>query len=71
MASREAGMTGMAAMRAVVYNTLMRRNSIYVTTMLVGSYGLTSIYFNGTDSLWNTVNKGVSVAISSREYFYT
>ena len=44
-----------------MYNTFMRRNSIFVTTMLVGSYGLTNIYFNGTESLWKSVNKGVRI----------
>lgn len=60
MASREAAMTGMAGIRATIYNVLMKRNSVYVTACVVGSYGLTNLYFKGTESLWKTINKGVS-----------
>lgn len=52
-------MTGMAAVRATLYNTLMRRNSVYVTACLLGSYTATHMYFKGTDSLWKSINKGV------------
>lgn len=53
-------MTGMAAFRATVYNIFMRRNSVYVTACVVGSYAATHAYLNGTDSIWKSINKGVS-----------
>lgn len=59
MASREAGMSGMAGMRASIYNVFMRRNSVYVTACILGSYFATHAYLAGTDSLWKTINKGV------------
>ncbi|PXF47233.1 Cytochrome b-c1 complex subunit 9 [Gracilariopsis chorda] len=60
MAAREAAMSGMAAVRATLYNVLMRRNSVYVTTCVVSSYALTNVYLKGTDSLWKSINKGKS-----------
>lgn len=53
-------MSGMAGLRATLYNVLMRRNSVYVTTCVVSSYALTKAYLTGTDSVWAWVNKGVS-----------
>lgn len=53
-------MTGMAGLRASIYNVLMRRNSMYVTVCLAASYGATHAYWNGTDSIWKSLNKGVS-----------
>lgn len=64
MASREAGMKGMAGFRAALYNTVMRRNSIFVTTMLVSTYFLTDVFFSGTDSVWKTLNRGVSFEVN-------
>lgn len=61
MASREAGMTGMAGFRATLYNTVMRRNSIFVSTMLVSTYFLTNMFFSGTDTVWKSLNRGVSL----------
>lgn len=60
MASREAAMTGMAALRATVYNVFMKRSSVYVTACVIGSYASTNMYLGATDSLWKSLNKGVS-----------
>lgn len=60
MASREASMTGMAALRSTLYNTVMRRNSAYVTACVLGGYVFTHAYLSGTDSVWKSINKGVS-----------
>jgi len=53
-------MSGMAAVRATLYNVLMKRNSVYVTACVIGSYAATNLYLNGTDSIWKSINKGVS-----------
>ncbi|CAN8069423.1 unnamed protein product [Agarophyton chilense] len=60
MAAREAATSGMAALRATVYNVLMRRNSVYVTALLAGGYVSTHLYFGATDSLWASLNRGKS-----------
>lgn len=52
-------MSGMAAVRATMYSTLMRRNSTYVFVMLLGSYVTTNMYLNGTDAVWKSLNRGV------------
>lgn len=59
MSNREVNMSGMAGVRAGLYNTLMRRNSVYVTACVVASYFVTHSYFSGTDSLWKSINRGV------------
>lgn len=53
-------MTGMPAFRATLYNVLMKRNSVYVTACVLGSYVATNAYLSGTDSIWKSINKGVS-----------
>lgn len=63
MASREAALTGMAAFRTSLYNICMRRNSIYMTAVIVAGYASTNTYFSGTDSIWKSLNKGVSFCI--------
>ncbi|CDF77478.1 unnamed protein product [Chondrus crispus] len=53
-------MTGMPAFRATLYNVLMKRNSVYVTACVLGSYVATNAYLSGTDSIWKSINKGKS-----------
>ena len=67
MASREPGMGGMAGFRASMYNIFMKRNSVYVTVCLVGSYAATHLYLNGTDKIWKRINKGVSFIIHTKK----
>lgn len=57
-------MTGMAGFRATLYNVFMRRTSVYVTACVLGSYVTTNAYLSGTDSIWKSINKGVSYSIS-------
>lgn len=65
MASREASMSGMASVRATLYNVLMKKTSVYVTACVIGSYAATNFYFNSTDSLWKSINKGVCARIAN------
>lgn len=53
-------MTGGAAFRRMLYNTFMRRTSVYTATWIVAGMAATSAYFNVTDGIWKSMNKGKS-----------
>lgn len=61
MASREAGMGGMAAVRNIIYNNLIRRTSVYVTACVFGGIVCSNAYFRLSDSVWGSINKGVRI----------
>lgn len=62
MASREGSMGGGAAFRSMIYNTFIRRSSVYAATMVFAGMVTTNAYFKLTDGVWKSINKGVSVA---------
>lgn len=63
MASREQGFGGAAAMRRMIYNTFLRRTSVYTATCVVAGIVTTNLYFKATDSVWKSLNKGVSTRV--------
>jgi hypothetical protein len=43
-----------------LYNTFYKSNAKYVTYVVVGAVVLETVYSDLTDSIWESVNKGVS-----------
>lgn len=58
-------MSGMASVRATLYNVFMRRTSTYAIACVVGSYAASHMYWKGTDSLWKAINRGVCLVCNS------
>lgn len=52
-------MTGMAGLRATIYNTFLRRTSVFTTTCVVAGMLGTSVFFKTSDAVWKSINKGV------------
>lgn len=52
-------MTGAKAVRAGLYNTFMRRSSVYATVCIAAAYATTEMYFGATERVWANINKGV------------
>ncbi|CAH7690088.1 cytochrome b-c1 complex subunit 9 [Phakopsora pachyrhizi] len=46
------------ALSRTIYNTLMKRNSAYVTTIFVGAFGFSIGFDSLTTTFWNNHNKG-------------
>ncbi|KAK9768621.1 qcr9 subunit 9 of the ubiquinol cytochrome-c reductase complex [Basidiobolus ranarum] len=42
----------------VFYNTLFRRNSVFISGIFVAAFGLQAAYDIGFDRLWDNLNKG-------------
>lgn len=64
MASREGSLGGNAAIRNMIYNTFMRRTSVFTATCVLAGMVTTNYYLKATDGVWKSLNKGVSI------YFY-
>jgi len=62
MASREAAMGGMAAVRSALYSGIIKRNSIWTLTLVAAGFAGTNAMDSATDSVWGSVNKGKSWA---------
>lgn len=60
MASREAAMGGMAAVRSALYSGIIKRNSIWTLTLVAAGFAGTNVMDSATDSVWGSVNKGKS-----------
>ncbi|GAB0498303.1 hypothetical protein MMPV_009644 [Pyropia vietnamensis] len=60
MASREAAMGGMAAVRSVFYSTIIKRNSIWTLTLVAAGFAGTNAMDSATDMVWGSINKGKS-----------
>ncbi|KAI8072626.1 cytochrome b-c1 complex subunit 9 [Gongronella butleri] len=41
-----------------VYNTIFKRNSVFVTTIFVGAIGFEVAFDSTTDKIWDNLNKG-------------
>lgn len=53
--------TGFAVgLRETIYNLTMRRNSVYVTFLVIGGFAATKFMGAASDYVWETYNKGVS-----------
>jgi len=62
MASREAAMGGMAAVRSALYSGIIKRNSIWTLTLVAAGFAGTNAMDSASDSVWGSVNKGKSWA---------
>ncbi|KAF9652131.1 ubiquinol-cytochrome C reductase UQCRX/QCR9-like protein [Thelephora ganbajun] len=40
------------------YNTIARRNSVFVTSIFASTFGFTIAFDQGLDKFWDTWNKG-------------
>lgn len=60
MASREAAMGGLAAVRSALYSGIIKRNSIWTLTLVAAGFAGTNAMDSATDSVWGSVNKGKS-----------
>jgi len=49
----------MEAASRVLYNTLFRRNSVYLTSILIGGFAAERVINRGGDYVWDQLNKGV------------
>jgi hypothetical protein len=50
-------------LRETLYNLTMRRNSVYVTFLVIGGFAATKFMGVASDYVWETYNKGVSRGI--------
>eukprot|EP00871_Galdieria_phlegrea_P000346 jgi/Galph1/1311/GphlegSOOS_G6032.1 len=46
------------AFRETLYNLMMRRNSVYVTFLVIGGFAATKFMERATDYVWENWNKG-------------
>lgn len=48
-----------------MYNIFFKRTSTYVLTILVGAVFFERVFDYGLDSLWDKINRGVSISIGA------
>ncbi|ORX63178.1 ubiquinol-cytochrome C reductase [Hesseltinella vesiculosa] len=41
-----------------IYNTIFKRNSVFVTTVFAGALAFEVVYDSTTDKIWDNLNKG-------------
>ncbi|KEQ73306.1 ubiquinol-cytochrome C reductase [Aureobasidium namibiae CBS 147.97] len=41
-----------------VYNTIFRRNYVFLSVVFVSAFGLEIAFDNASNSVWNSINKG-------------
>ncbi|KAK9388628.1 cytochrome b-c1 complex subunit 9 [Lipomyces mesembrius] len=46
------------AVSSIIYNTFMRRNSVFVGTILVGAFAFEIGFDSTIDKLWDRLNSG-------------
>lgn len=43
-----------------IYNTVFKKNSVFVTSIFAGALAFEVVYDSTTDKIWDNLNKGVS-----------
>lgn len=43
-----------------VYNTIFKKNSVFITTMFAGAIGFEMAFDTASNKIWDDLNKGVS-----------
>ncbi|RUP47578.1 ubiquinol-cytochrome C reductase [Jimgerdemannia flammicorona] len=67
MPNAAAASSGANKLGRLVYNTFVKRNSVFVATIFVSAFAFEIAFDEGTSKLWDNLNKGTS----SRNKFST
>ncbi|KAK6429702.1 Cytochrome b-c1 complex subunit 9, mitochondrial [Oleoguttula sp. CCFEE 5521] len=48
----------MAGVLSGVYNTLIRSNGVFLSTIFAGAFATEILFDTGSNAIWNRINKG-------------
>ncbi|EAS35754.3 ubiquinol-cytochrome c reductase subunit 9 [Coccidioides immitis RS] len=48
----------MAGISSAIYNTLIRRNAVFLSTIFVGAFAFEIAFDTVSNRVWDTINKG-------------
>ncbi|KAK5168842.1 qcr9 subunit 9 of the ubiquinol cytochrome-c reductase complex [Saxophila tyrrhenica] len=48
----------MAGVLGGIYNSIVKRNAVFLTTIFAGAFATNIIFNIGADSVWDQINKG-------------